>query len=399
MSFAEAPLGNGLEPQRASALEALLATGGQQAEASRLKRWKAHAKGVTARFVQNCTLSGGGRLEASMDRPGGRPFGLRGGGKCCQPFDRTWRLVPRWAAFRDVVGRLVRAAHRDVVTLRGHTFLGSGQNGRDVLVRSQGLLDQLHGLGARPVLPKRQQCLGVEPSGAAFVLIGGEQFLERRFISLPEQVGCEQVTDALVVVRVQPEHVAVVSHGAFDIAQLHEGSSKTGPRTHVGPRLEEAPEMARIVLAAFRTKRHLARLHALGIIVPRFLDGPGSLFGQQHVGIGTERRDTECLACQCDPRSGGGLLPGVVHHVLRLGRCGITTASGDRRQKAFHAAPVWQRWRRRSFRRPRGGDLRARLLRDWHFLVLHSVSAHRRGYETVVRYWATIRETVGWLTL
>ena len=27
-------------------------------------------KGVTARFVQNCTLSGGGRLEASMDRLG-----------------------------------------------------------------------------------------------------------------------------------------------------------------------------------------------------------------------------------------------------------------------------------------------------------------------------------------
>src|SRR4051812_29834291 len=50
-----------------------------------------------------------------MDRLGGRPFGLRGGGKCCQPFDRTWRLVPRWAAFRDVVGRLVRAAHRDVL--------------------------------------------------------------------------------------------------------------------------------------------------------------------------------------------------------------------------------------------------------------------------------------------
>src|SRR3954468_21967429 len=126
-----------------------------------------------------------------------------------------------------------------------------------------------------------------------------------RFISLPEQVGREQVTDALVVVRVQPEHVAVVSHGAFDIAQLHKGSSKTGPRTHVWSRLEEAPEMARIVLEAFRPERHLARLHALGIIVPRFLDGPGSLFGQQDVATGTERRDTECLACQCEPRSGG----------------------------------------------------------------------------------------------
>src|SRR3954467_11524782 len=42
--------------------------------------------GVTARFVQNCTLSGGGRLEDSMDRLGGHPFGLQGGGKCCQPF-------------------------------------------------------------------------------------------------------------------------------------------------------------------------------------------------------------------------------------------------------------------------------------------------------------------------
>ena len=51
MSFAEAPLRNGLEPQRASALEALLATGGQQAEASRLKRWKAHAKGNRGKMI------------------------------------------------------------------------------------------------------------------------------------------------------------------------------------------------------------------------------------------------------------------------------------------------------------------------------------------------------------
>src|SRR3954462_2250789 len=95
-----------------------------QVPTDRFEQRRVH--GVTARFVQNCTLSGGGRLEASMDRLGGHPFGLRGGGKCCQPFDRTWRLVPRWAAFRDVVGRLVRAAHCDVVTLRGHTWLGSG---------------------------------------------------------------------------------------------------------------------------------------------------------------------------------------------------------------------------------------------------------------------------------
>src|SRR3954471_3628184 len=62
-------------------------------------------KGVTARFVQNCTLSGGRAIGSLNGCLGGCPCGLRGGGKCCQPFDRTWRLMPRWAAFRDVVGR------------------------------------------------------------------------------------------------------------------------------------------------------------------------------------------------------------------------------------------------------------------------------------------------------
>src|SRR4051794_23210650 len=75
-----------------------------------------------------------------MDRLGGRPFGHRGGGRCCQPFDRTWRLVPRWAAFRDVVGRLVRAAHRDVLPGFGAELADGRHRPLEQHLRAQGVV-------------------------------------------------------------------------------------------------------------------------------------------------------------------------------------------------------------------------------------------------------------------
>ena len=63
-----------------------------------------------------------------------------------------------------------------------------------------------------------------------------------------------------------------------------------------GEKIEEFdPDFSKVLVRlnpdgdAEMNERQLARLHALGVIVPGFLDGPGSLFGQQHVGIGTER--------------------------------------------------------------------------------------------------------------
>ena len=64
--------------------------------------------GVAARFVQNCTL------RDSVHRRTGPPFRREGGGELCQPCDRARRAMPRRAAFRDVVGCLVRTIYGDV---------------------------------------------------------------------------------------------------------------------------------------------------------------------------------------------------------------------------------------------------------------------------------------------
>ena len=47
------------------------------------------------------------------------------------------------------------------------------------------------------------------------------------------------------------------------------------------------------------------------------------------------------------------------------------------------------------------GGFRARLFRDWHPLLLHSVPifVSPLSYGLTIRCWATIRDTVGWLML
>ena len=54
------------------------------------------------------------RLAESVYSRTAPSFRPQGGGKFCQPRDRTWCAVPRRAALRDVVGRLVRTTHGDV---------------------------------------------------------------------------------------------------------------------------------------------------------------------------------------------------------------------------------------------------------------------------------------------
>src|SRR5690349_5509330 len=202
--------------------------------------------------------------------------------------------MPGRSAFRDVFGRLVRASHGDVAILGGRGRLRSSQDGGHVLVRSPGLPRQrCRSFVALPARTKREERPGVEPEGAALVLVGRQQLLKRAVVASPQQAAGEEIPDPLVVVWVQPEHVAEVADRAVLVAELQQRTRQAGPGAHVGPRLEEAPELALIFLEALWPERQLSRLDPLGVEVPCLLYGPGGLLGQQDVGIGAERRDAE----------------------------------------------------------------------------------------------------------
>src|SRR5271170_8327913 len=140
-----------------------------------------------------------------------------------------------------------------------------------MLVRGPGIPDQRCGLlVAALALAKGHQRLGIEPERAA-VLIGGQQLLERAVIVLSEQAPGKDVPNPLIVARVQLEHVAVMAKGAVNVAKLQERARETGPGPHVGACFEKAPEVASILLEAFRPERQLPRLDALCVIVPSLL--------------------------------------------------------------------------------------------------------------------------------
>src|SRR5205085_9383240 len=164
-----------------------------------------------------------------------------------------------------------------------------------------------------------------------------------------------------------------VADGTGHVAKLHEGARQTGRRPHVRTCFEKAPEVAGIFLETPWSERQFPGLDTLRIVVPSLLDRSGCFFGQKDISISTKRRDAECFTGERYPGTGGGSLPGLVHHVLRFRRRIVTAASGDRRQEALHRAPVRQRRGGAGLRRGFEDSFRAPLFRDWHSLLLHSV--------------------------
>src|SRR5205823_1435902 len=121
-----------------------------------------------------------------------------------------------------------------------------------------------------------------------------------------------------------------------------------------------------ILLEAPWSERQFPGLDTLRIVVSSLLDRSGCFFGQKDISISAKRRDTECFTGERYPRTGGGSLPCLVHHVLRF-HCRIVTAtSAERHQEALHRAPVRQRRGGAGLRRGFRSCFRTRLLRDWH---------------------------------
>src|SRR5271167_327480 len=149
-----------------------------------------------------------------------------------------------------------------------------------MLVRGPGIPDQGHGLLVLSALAKSHKRPGVEPERAS-ILVRGQQLLERALTVLSEQAPGKDVSYPLIVVRVQLEHVAVVSEGGGDVAKLHEGAGETGPGPHVRTCFEKAPEVAGILLEAPRSERQFPGLDTLRIVVSSLLDRSGCFFGQK----------------------------------------------------------------------------------------------------------------------
>src|SRR5690348_5184714 len=164
-----------------------------------------------------------------------------------------------------------------------------------MLVRRPGILDQRCGLLV--ALAKGHERPGIEPERTA-VLMGSEQLFKCAVIVLLKQAPGEDVSNSLIVVRVQLQHIAVMGEGTLNIAELNERAGEAGPGPHVGAGFEKTPEMAGILFETLGPERQLAGFHALGIEVSSLLDRWG-FFGQEDISVSTERRDAECFAGEC----------------------------------------------------------------------------------------------------
>jgi hypothetical protein len=94
--------------------------------------------------------------------------------------------------------------------------------------------------------------VGVGPGSRCFV---GVLLKEMRQGIVPvqkEEKASESVANALVVARIQPEHVLQVLYGLFTTASGPRGVRQTEPGTHVGPGFKKTPEVADITLEGSR---------------------------------------------------------------------------------------------------------------------------------------------------
>jgi len=108
--------------------------------------------------------------------------------------------------------------------------------------------------------------------------------------------------------RIKLEHVAIVADGSVVLAELQQSAGQTGPRPHVGSRLEKPPEMPGIFLEPFASERQLAGFDASSVKVSGLLGRP-RLLGQEVIGVRAQRRNAERLAGQRYPGAGRCALP------------------------------------------------------------------------------------------
>jgi hypothetical protein len=132
-----------------------------------------------------------------------------------------------------------------------------------------------------------------------------------------EQAGGKDVTDALVVIGIELEQAAIVGHSLIASAALPQASGDTGAGGHIGAGFQDEPEVTRVCFESAFAQSPLAGVDALAVKI-QCLVQRCSLFGQQHVGIGTVRRNADCLSSECQSPVAAGGFPSLVNDLLRL---------------------------------------------------------------------------------
>ncbi len=109
----------------------------------------------------------------------------------------------------------------------------------------------------------------------------------------------------------------------------------------IGPKLRFWPTRGTIRELHGSFSLACTRRDALLIVVQHFLDRPRLLFGQQHIGVGAQRRDFKRFPGQRDMLAATGRFPDLVHDVLRgIRRVAPTPSAELTCHPPLHAAPV-----------------------------------------------------------
>ncbi len=91
-------------------------------------------------------------------------------------------------------------------------------------VRVPSFLRQFLGLlVAGFIFPEGDKRLGIEPERAAILIILLEELLQRFGVAALHQARGKDITDALVVVGIQPQHVLIVAYRGVDLTERIEG--------------------------------------------------------------------------------------------------------------------------------------------------------------------------------
>lgn len=93
--------------------------------------------------------------------------------------------------------------------------------------------------------------------------------------------------------------------------------------THVGARLENAPEVADVLLEGLRPEGPLAGRDALLQQLARLLEARGRLLGEQQIGVGAIGRDRERLMCWATRRAP------CASNTLYIRSCAWSSASSE----------------------------------------------------------------------
>ncbi|NRP76080.1 hypothetical protein ILFOPFJJ_07004 [Ensifer psoraleae] len=151
----------------------------------------------------------------------------------------------------------------------------------------------------------------------------------------------QHITDALIVIRIELEHSLVMLERFVLSAKPPECCGKTGPRPHIRPGFQKAPEMAGTLLEPFRPERLFTRLDPFLIPDEGLLDRFGFLFGKQHVGVCAKRRDSERFSGKGYTLAPGRRFPCVIHDLLRsIDRIAFACVAEKAGHQTFHPPEI-----------------------------------------------------------